>query len=174
VSFTGVDGKRTDRQLFGFKSMGPKDRRYKRFYHYGLEAQPVTYPQPALALKSHVIFTLDGNTPHRDLAYQHRSRRNQCWNWWNDRWRDLMLAAVTTLADGRDEFELPLCPAKPPRVGARPIEFKVPVSYRDEDVKEPNDEQVATTDEIEDSDEEADDGDDPGPGRGEGGGDDGQ
>lgn len=62
VRFVGIDGKRTDRQLFGFKSVGPKGAKYKRFYHYGLEAQVVTYPEVMLALKSHVIFTLDGNT----------------------------------------------------------------------------------------------------------------
>src|ERR1019366_1614796 len=142
VAFVGTDGKRADRQLYGFKSVGPKGAKYKRYYHYGLEAQVVTYPDLMIALKSHVIFTKDGNTPLNDPAFQHRARRSQCKAWWNDRWRDLLFAAMAALAAGKDEVALPLNERSDASIASRPLELTSPVSYRDEDVKEPSEEQI--------------------------------
>ena len=158
VQFVGADGKRTDRQLYGFKSVGPKGSKYKRFYHYGLEAQVATYPEVMLSLKSHVIFTLDGNSPHRDPAYQHRSRRSQCKAWWNDRWRDMLFAATTALAAGTTEIPLPLSQQSTAYISSRPLELSMPVSYHDEDVKAPNDEQITSEDDTDVAEEDDDDG----------------
>jgi hypothetical protein len=161
VAFVGVDGKRTDRQLVGFKSVGPKGQKTKRVYHYGLEAQVVTYPELMLSLKSHVIFTLDGNTPLRDPAFQHRARRSQCKKWWNDRWRDLLLASMASLADGKHEIALPLSERSSATISSRPLELTSPVSYRDEDVKEPSDEQIGDREDADLLDDESsDEGDD--------------
>jgi hypothetical protein len=146
VSFVGIDGRLANRQLYGHKTVGAEGRRYKRFYHYGLQAVPVLYPSALLALKGHVIFTLDGNTPHGDVKYQHRARRSQCKAWWNDRWRDLLFAAMAALAKGKDELELPLCPTGAPKLAARPVELIAPLSYRDEDVREPAAEQIGEDD----------------------------
>jgi hypothetical protein len=154
VSFIGTDGKRADRQLYGFKSVGPKGGKYKRFYHYGLEAQVLTYPYVMLALKSHVIFTLDGNTPLRDPAFQHRARRSQCKAWWNDRWRDLLFASMAALTDGKNEIALPLSEKNSVFIGNRPLELTSPVSYRDEDVKEPSEEQIGGIDDAESQDDD--------------------
>jgi hypothetical protein len=152
VSFIGMDGNRADRQLYGYKSVGPEGRKYKRFYHFGLEAAPMFYPELMFALKAHVIFTLDGSTPHKDVKYQHRARRSQCKAWWNDRWRDLMLAGITAVANGSDEIALPLCPGNFSLLDSHPVELISPKSYLDADVKEPKDEQIGGDDETEEAD----------------------
>jgi len=119
----------------------------------------MTHPQLMLAMKAHVIFTLDGSTPHRDLAYQHRSRRSQCKGWWNDRWRDLMLAAMASLSGGEDEIEVPLRPDCCLRLGTRPIEFTAPLSYHDDDVKALSDEQIPDDEDIDEAEQDDIDGD---------------
>lgn len=150
--FIGVDGNRTDRQLYGFKTVGLK--KVKRFYHYGLEAQPILLPELMLALKAHVIFTPDGSSPYEEVKYQHRARRSQCKAWWNDRWRDLMLAAMSALSGGSDEIDLPLCPKNSPKLETRPAEISSPKSYIDDDVKEPSEDQIGGDEEDEELDDD--------------------
>lgn len=158
VAFTGTDGKRADRQLYGFKSVGPKGAKYKRHYHYGLEAQILTYPDLILALKSHVIFTKDGSMPLRDPAFQHRARRSQCKAWWNDRWRDLLFASMAALTGEKDDLTLPLSEKTNASISTRPLELISPVSYLDEDVKEPSEEQIGGGEDAEPLDDVSEDG----------------
>ncbi len=135
VEFDGVDGKKGRRDLCGYKTIsragGGKDRRY---WHFGLEAVPLLYPSPVLALKSHVVFTQDGKTAVNEPKYQHRARRNQCAMWWNDKWRDLTLASVTELA-AEGVVSLPVAPSASLVMEWRPVKYRADVSYQDADVR---------------------------------------
>lgn len=136
VSFDGVDGKRARRDLCGYRTVKRiTGEEYRRHWHFGLEAMPVLYPSPALALKSHVVFTLDGKTITGDAKSQHRARRSQCKDWWNDKWRDLTLAAVTYLTQGATTLSLPVSPETKLVMQWRPIKCESPRSYNDEDVR---------------------------------------
>lgn len=143
VEFDGVDGKRSRRDLCGYKTItGTNGDKYKRYWHFGLEAVPMLYPSPVLALKSHVVFTHDGKNPAGDAKYQHRARRSQCAMWWNDKWRDLTLAGVTSLAcDGA--VSLPVAPSASLVVEWRPVKYLADVSYRDADVRRPSAELIS-------------------------------
>ena len=54
-----------------------------------------------------------------------------------------MLAAMATISGGSNDIQLPLCPDSPTKLVSRPVEFTTPVSYNDDDVKEPSEELVS-------------------------------
>jgi hypothetical protein len=157
VAYMGVDGKRSRRDVCGYSTKTRlTGEKYKRYWHFGLEAMPILYPSPALALKSHVVFTLDGNNINGDVKAQHRARRSQCKDWWNDKWRDLTLSAVAWLAQNSPAVRLPVSPHGP-LMEWHPLKHNADVGYRDDDVRPPPVETLA-----EDRDDAQEDGDDDG------------
>ena len=62
-----------------------------------------------LQLISHVIFTDDGNAPWESKSRMHTVRRSFCSQWYNDRWRDCLLAWVSYLAQNQGVVSLPVC-----------------------------------------------------------------
>jgi hypothetical protein len=158
VNFIGVDGKKCRRDLCGYSTKTKlTGEKYKRYWHFGLEAMPILYPSPALALKSHVVFTLDGNTISGDVKAQHRARRSQCKDWWNDKWRDLTLGAVAWLGQNSNGIRLPVSPSAP-LMELLPLKHTANVGYRDADVRPPPPETLAEDREDDDDDDGDDDG----------------
>lgn len=146
VTFEGVEGRKARRDLCGYRTMTKlTGETYPRYWHFGLEAVPVLYPVPVLALKSHVVFTLDGKQVMGDAKSQHRARRSQCKDWWNDKWRDLTLAAVTYMTQGTPTLSLPVSPGGGLGMEWRPLKYQSPRSYNDDDVRS-----IATEDISED------------------------
>jgi hypothetical protein len=135
ASFIGADGRNRRRGLCGYRTVGKVGSKYTRQWHFGLEAVPILYPSPALALKPHVLFTRDGKTISGDAKFQHRARRSQCKAWWNDKWRDLILAAVSWLSQRGWYLPLPLTPQADCSMHCRPLRYLAPVSYKDADVR---------------------------------------
>ncbi len=109
VQFLDVDEKRKRRSLVG--------RSEKRgvYWHFAVEGV-VDHMSQALRLRSHVVFSEDGINPIAAPAKQHSLRRGFCRNWWNDRWRTLLQAFVYRLANGKEEFGLPVSPFQEIRV----------------------------------------------------------
>ncbi len=156
VCFDGVDGKKCRRDLCGYRTITKlTGERYRRHWHFGLEAVPVLYPFPVLALKSHVVFTLDGKHIMGDAKTQHRARRGQCKQWWNDKWRDLMLAAVTYMTQGATTLLLPVNPDSRLVMEWRPLKFRSSCSYSDADVRSIPTEDIREDYENDDEDEQA-------------------
>ena len=60
-------------------------------WHFGLSATVHIGPPGRIHLIPHVLFSPDGTTP---LADQRSLRRSRCKLWWNDKWRDLILALL--------------------------------------------------------------------------------
>jgi deoxycytidylate deaminase len=94
ITFTDKVGKRRRKALVGWS-----DRR-KVFWHLAVEGRPVLGSCPHFVLRQHVIFTADGKTPVVSKERMHLLRRRFCKNWWNDRWRDLLIGFVTWLGAG--------------------------------------------------------------------------
>jgi hypothetical protein len=105
VGFVDDGGARRRKQLVGWS-----DRR-QVFWHAAFEARPVLADPARIVLRQHVIFTEDGTTPIGNAARMHALRRSFCRNWWNDRWRDLLLAFVAWLSDGA-RIQLPVGPSE--------------------------------------------------------------
>lgn len=137
VAYCGVDGKTQRRDLHGYKTITKLNGdTHQRFWHYGLEAVPVLYPTPVMAMKYHVVFTLDGKTITGDAKVQHRARRGQCKLWWNDKWRDMMLAAMTMLCGDNPKVSVQVAEDKEIEVESRPVTYQASVSYDDKNIQE--------------------------------------
>jgi hypothetical protein len=93
-------GKRRFKALVGFS---PKRGVY---WHFAGELRPLPNHPETLVLKPHVIFSEDGITPLESAARMHALRRGFCKSWWNDRWRDLLVAYLSFLSDENAEFAL--------------------------------------------------------------------
>jgi hypothetical protein len=137
VKFTGVGGRKSRRSLMGYKTVGDG----RRNWHFAVSAKPVLHPEPVLMFRNHVLFSDDGRSLWRSSQRMHRARRTQCKQWWNDDWRDRLLAAVSWLANGAPVVSLPLGASVFGELSAQPIEFVSPVSLneqaRDETEAEP-------------------------------------
>lgn len=107
--------------------VGRSDRR-KVYWHFAMDAWPSIGRESRLMLRPHVVFTEDGKTQLSVESRMHRLRRGFCRNWWNPRWRDLMLAYTTVLADETQTIKLPVGSEEVFRVNSRPVFFKAPVS----------------------------------------------
>lgn len=100
-SFNGPDGKCHNRALVGYKTLAVnKDGiRAKRLWHFAVQGVPAFEPREGMILKTHVVFTSDGKKLYGSDASQHRARRSQAKNWWNDVWRDRMLTMANVLGN---------------------------------------------------------------------------
>jgi hypothetical protein len=126
VEFLSVAGKKTYRGLMGYKTRKDGSR---RIWHFAVSARPALHPRPLLQLRTHVLFSDDGKTIWSSADAMHRARRNQCKGWWNDDWRDRLLATMAWLADHQPVIKLDLsASAKAAIVNPRPIEFVSPVT----------------------------------------------
>jgi len=158
IHFTGVDGRRTTRQVVGFKSLKvTKDGLIpKRYWHYGFQAKSSLYPFVGFCLKSHVLFTNDGFTLWDDKDGLHKARRNQCSMWWNPKWRDLLLAAMSHLSGGAKTIPVEIAPEQTVEIEINPLQFTAPVTFKDHPLPEAPD--VVTTDDAEEDDDESEGG----------------
>jgi hypothetical protein len=155
VSFIGIDGKSARRDLCGYRTIRKaNDDSFKRYWHFGIQVVPILYPSPVLSLRYHVFFTHDGKMIAGDDKYQHRARRGQCKDWWNDKWRDLLLAAVSCLTEGNSMLPLCVSPDSELAMEWRPVKYRSPVGYDDAKVRTTPVEDTRETDETDEDAEE--------------------
>lgn len=129
LGFIGVDGKQhRPRGVVGYKS---KADRSKRYWHFGIQAKPMFYPQLLFSLSSHVIFSDDGQTAWTSPDRMHKARRRQCKNWQNDEWRDKLFATLNWLSDAQASIRVPVGRALFVEACSRPLEFESPLAYSD-------------------------------------------
>ena len=122
--FEGVDGKRDRRDVIGYSTrLG-----HKRYWHYGINAKPVLYPEPHLVIKGQVLFSNDGLRLWDNKEKIAKARRNQCKSWWNDEWRDRILAVMAHLADEGGEIQIPVASDLAFHVDSWPEAFESQVS----------------------------------------------
>jgi hypothetical protein len=125
--FEGVEGKRTYRDVVGYATRLER----RRYWHYGVNAKPVLHPVPHYVLKGHVLFSDDGRSLWDNKERLAKARRNQCKNWWNDEWRDRMLAVMAYFAGQEKRIALSLAPDVDITLSVWPELFESPVSYID-------------------------------------------
>jgi hypothetical protein len=143
--FDGVSGRRAYRDVIGFSTR--MDR--LRYWHYGINAKPVLYPVPHFVLKGHVLFSNEGLTLWKSKEKLAKARRSQCKNWWNDEWRDRLLAVMTFLAGDDGVIRMPVGSELDLTIEKAPEAFVSPVSYVDPEdiVKEEDHDDYALEDE---------------------------
>lgn len=153
VSFPKMGGGTAHRSVVGYKTVKATESREesKRYWHFGIQARPLVYPRQAYCIKPHVVFSDDGQNIWEGKLRLHRARRSQCKNWWNDEWRDRMLAAMFWLAK-EGQIELQFGSDLSAFVSHTPLAFTSPVSYSDPD-KHPGDFEAAEKSEDDEFDE---------------------
>lgn len=132
VTFRGVDGEKTHRSLRGYRTVAGQ----RRYWHFGVSARPAIHPEPMLMLRCHVFFSDDARVLWSSPSRAHRARRSQCRDWWNDIWRDRLLATMSWLAQGQEQVPLLFSRMASGGVSSRPLEFISPVCLH-EPAKEP-------------------------------------
>lgn len=124
--FMGVNGKRTYRDMVGFATkLGTR-----RYWHYAISGKPELFPFPHLVIRGHVLFSDSGGPLWDDAKKAAKARRNQCKTWWNDEWRDRMLAMTTHLKDADGVISIPMSPDCTVKLYGEPETFLSPVSYQ--------------------------------------------
>lgn len=148
IRFTRPNGTAGSRALVGSKKLKSMTGEIigLQGWHYGLEVVPTVEPRFGFYLRPHVVFTLNG-VSYPDTGKQHTLRRRECKTWYNDRWGDMMLAAVKHIADG-DSFVLQFGSDLNSELSLVPEVYVSPVRYVWE-----KESKVTDTDEGDDRDE---------------------
>jgi len=91
------------------KALVGRSEKRRVYWHFGIEIVPNIADQ-SVRIKPHVVFTENGVEPISSAAKQHSLRRGFCKSWWNDRWRDLLIAMLTNMANEEGKLVLPVSP----------------------------------------------------------------
>ena len=122
--YTNTDGVKTWRKLVG------RSKKLDVYWHFAVAAHPFIGRIPYLMLKAHVPFTEDGKELLTSHKRMHILRRGFCRNWWNDRWRELLLAYVGMVSNKTDGIKLSVGSNQYIQVCSRPQVFESPVSMQ--------------------------------------------
>src|ERR1700680_2451687 len=71
-------------------------------WHYGVSVSVRSRPLLHVPVVGRLIFSQDGQEPLSDAARMHRLRRSFAKSWRNARWRDMMLAFLYWMAEGKN------------------------------------------------------------------------
>lgn len=122
VVFDWGDGLSGRRQIIGHSE------KRQVWWHYGISPQVVMNPTPHLKLRGRLVFTSDGKTPLESTSRMHRLRRSFPKAWRNARWRDMLLAFMWHLADGKQDWYVPFGANSDAVFSSVPLVFEAPIS----------------------------------------------
>jgi hypothetical protein len=107
-------------------------------WHVCLLAKPRVWPELVYRIHANVVLSTDGKTPISGDK-THKRRRRLTKSWWNDVWRDRLLAAMHFLADGHSSIVMEAGNDRF-QVATWPLLAQVPVSYEATDPPLPTEE----------------------------------
>jgi len=122
--YADLDGVARRRKLVGYSN------KRKVYWHFAVTVYPFIGHPPHLLLKAHVPFSEDGKKLLLSVKRMHRLRRSFCRSWWNDRWRELLLAYMSQISDEDGGIRLPVGSEQSIQVCPRPQVFELQVSVR--------------------------------------------
>lgn len=129
IHFTAADGGKSWRGVVGYKSIKARDGKVRvRNWHFGVEGVPRVGLESYIGILPHVAFSEEGET-YLSTKKQHACRRSQCKNWYNDDWRDRIIATVHFLAGGMAQLRIPLGSEAFAQIDAQLQTIESPVSY---------------------------------------------
>lgn len=130
ISFDAPDGRKGYRAIVGYKTrIDAEGKSWLRYWHYAIQPLPAFRPAMLVMVRSHVLFSSDGKTIWDRARRLQKARKDQCKGWWNDAWRDRVLAAMSWLAAGESSIALDVGASEPLLIDRHPILFESPVSY---------------------------------------------
>lgn len=131
VSCQAPDGRRIRRSVSGrFKALK---------WHLCLVARPRIWPSLVFRLHANIVLSEDGINPlPGDKTHVRRRRLTR--SWWNDVWRDRLLASMSYLAEGKEALVVRAGDEASFSVSVWPLLANVPVSYEATDPPLPTEE----------------------------------
>ena len=130
VAFDTGDGRRIRRAMSG------KFRKLR--WHVCLVAKPRVWPELVYRIHVNVVLSKDGKTAMAG-DQTHTRRRRLTRSWWNNIWRDRLLAAMHFLAAGKSSIML-TAGSESFEIATVPLLANVPVSYDAADAPLPTEE----------------------------------
>ncbi|MEA3211697.1 MAG: hypothetical protein QOE70_4754 [Chthoniobacter sp.] len=129
IHFTAAGGGKSWRGVVGYKSIKARDGKVRiRNWHFGVEGVPRIGLDSYIGIMPHVAFSEDGET-YASTKKQHSCRRSQCKSWYNDDWRDRIIATLHFLAGGSEHLRIPLGSEAFAETDAHLQTIESPVSY---------------------------------------------
>jgi hypothetical protein len=116
-------------------------------WHFGVSVAARSGPIRHVRVIGRLIFTIDGLTPFADPRRSHRLRLSFAKAWRNARWRDMLLAFLYWLAEGKDEFIVPTSSTDsillrlPPMTWLSQVRMDVETEREETDEDDPSDEE---------------------------------
>ncbi len=104
VVFRYFDKKKTKNLLGKFKINEIKSG----YWHFGVTVRVLLNPLVSFSLKSHILFSDEGRNIWPDKSKLHSARRRKGRNWFNEEWRDQLLAFINSLKNTDNKIELKL------------------------------------------------------------------
>ena len=133
------------------KLQGVSNKR-KVHWHYGVTANARVVPLNHVRIIGRLIFTSDG-LKTLDTARMHRLRRSFAKAWRNARWRDMMLAYLYRVANGRDELIVLTSADEGIALKLPPMAFASPISVADFVLEEGDDDDPSDDEEVDEFEE---------------------
>lgn len=82
---------------------------YGHHWHFGISSRAILEPFPSFSLKMHILFSDDGKRIWSDKSKSHTARRRKGKTWFNDEWRDQLLAFINAVAElGGNTVTIPM------------------------------------------------------------------
>lgn len=139
-AWPGMSGRR---QIVG------ESKKRNLHWHYGASIAVRAGPVRHARLKGRLIFTEDGEKPFIDPKRMFRLRRSFAKSWRNARWRDMTLAFLAWLVEGKDEIYVPMSESEGLAFAVPPIVWESPVSISQPDEAEETEEDDPSDDDDE-------------------------
>ena len=129
ITFGLPSGGSSWKAVVGYKTIKAKEGTTRiRNWHFGIEAVPRIGFDRFISVLPHVVFSENGQL-YESSRRQHSSRRRQCKSWYNNDWRDRILATLWHLSGGKDTISMQLGSEAFASFFAYPEEVSSPVSY---------------------------------------------
>ncbi len=77
-------------------------------WHFAVSSKTLLYPTVCFSLKSHILFSDNGYHIWKDSKRLHSARRNKGKKWFNEEWRDQLIAFINAIKDENGKTEIPL------------------------------------------------------------------
>ncbi|KUG25229.1 hypothetical protein ASZ90_004948 [hydrocarbon metagenome] len=127
IAYSLPDGFNKTNRIGRIKLVGTSK---KKIWHYGISVFPKYYPVLGYGFKSHIFFSIDGNTFLENKNSQHRARRKLGRSWWNFHWREKLLGMIQYIGES-ENIELPVGSEETIVVSNQSISFYSSVSYEE-------------------------------------------
>lgn len=119
-------------------------------WHFGISVAARTAPVRHVRVLSRLIFSTDGQNAMDDVKKMHRQRRSFAKGWRNARWRDMLLAFLYWMAEGKAILDVPMSSSETIALKIPPMQWTAPVSIPLAGDDQTSDEDDPTIDEDDD------------------------